>query len=83
MKTTEVNELLEEIKNDIPNTFWFLRKDIKKYIDWTILINQVEEEVRCKLIEMEIATSPATIWEIKQVEEEWKHLVELLLESDL
>jgi hypothetical protein len=62
----------------MPNGYFFLKNDIKDFLDWKITIEIIKKEVNRLLIEMEIATSPATSLEIEQVEIDSKIMLDIL-----
>ncbi len=68
-------KILEE---NMPNGYFFLKNDIKDFLDWKITIEIIKKEVNRLLIEMEIATSPATSLEIEQVEIDSKIMLDIL-----
>jgi hypothetical protein len=79
ISSNEEKECTQKIlKENMPNWYFFLKNDIKDFLEWKITTEIIKEEVRILLIDMEVATSPATSLEIEQVEIDSKIMLDIL-----
>ncbi len=66
------------LKKDMPQEYSYFWKRVVKYLNWEVDENYIKNEVRDLLIDMEIATSPASLEEIVQAQKETKFMLDLL-----
>ncbi|MFA5916674.1 MAG: hypothetical protein WC850_00385 [Candidatus Gracilibacteria bacterium] len=79
ISSNEEKECTQKIlKENMPNGYFFLKNDIKDFLEGKITTEIIKEEVRILLIDMEVATSPATSLEIEQVEIDSKIMLDIL-----
>lgn len=72
------NDIQKKLQENMSMSYPWLSAEIGKYLNWEVDLSYIKEEVRILLIDMEIATSPASSREIEQVERETKFMLDIL-----
>ena len=79
MKTIiQKQDILTQLEQMMPKSFLSLWGDLKDFLEWNLTAQWIKNEVDRLLFDMETASSPASSYEIYQVQQETKAMFQLL-----
>lgn len=78
MKTLVQQDMIIQLEQMMPKSFLSLWGDLKDFLEWNLTAQWVKNEVDRLLFDMETASSPASSYEIYQVQQETKAMFQLL-----
>lgn len=78
MKTLIQQDMIIQLEQMMPKSFLSLWGDLKDFLEWNLTAQWVKNEVDRLLFDMETASSPASSYEIYQVQQETKAMFQLL-----